>query len=101
MPDGAVRLTHLDAGGGVHLQLVQPLSAEHPLHAWLQKNGEGLQHLCFEVENVADVMKSLPALGLAMGHNAPRCSPNGRASAFLDPSATRGVQFEIMSDPRA
>jgi methylmalonyl-CoA/ethylmalonyl-CoA epimerase len=74
MPDAPIRLTHLDAGGGVHLQLVQPLKDDHPLNAWLQKNGEGLQHLCF---------------------------PNGRASAFLDPAATRGVQLEITSDPRA
>jgi methylmalonyl-CoA/ethylmalonyl-CoA epimerase len=99
MPDAPVRLTHLDAGGGVHLQLVQPLSAEHPLHAWLEKNGEGLQHLCFKVDNVADSMGTLPALGLAAGHKAPRCGPNGRASAFLDLAGTRGVQFEITSDP--
>lgn len=100
MPDAPVRLTHLDAGGGVHLQLVQPLSAEHPLHAWLEKNGEGLQHLCFKVENVADSMKVLPGLGLALGVKAPRSGPNGRASAFLDPATTRGVQFEITSDPK-
>lgn len=101
MPDAPVRLTHLDAGGGVHLQLVQPLSAEHPLHAWLEKHGEGLQHLCFKVGNVAESMKTLPGLGLAMGHAAPRSGPNGRASAFLDLTTTRGVQFEITSDPRA
>jgi methylmalonyl-CoA/ethylmalonyl-CoA epimerase len=101
MPDAPVRLTHLDAGGGVHLQLVQPLSAEHPLHAWLEQNGEGLQHLCFKVPSVADAMKTLPALGLALSHSAPRCGPNGRASAFLDRAATRGVQLEITSDPVA
>lgn len=100
MPDAPVRLTHLDAGG-VHLQLVQPLRDDHPLAVWLAKNGEGLQHLCFKVDNVADAMKTLPALGLPANHPNPRCGPNGRASAFLDPAATRGVQFEITSDPVA
>jgi methylmalonyl-CoA/ethylmalonyl-CoA epimerase len=99
MPDAPVRLTHLDAGGGVHLQLVQPLSADHPLSAWLEKNGEGLQHLCFKVDHVADSMKVLPGLGLAVRDKAPRCGPNGRSSAFLDSASTRGVQFEITSDP--
>jgi hypothetical protein len=80
---------------------VQPLKPEHPLHAWLEKNGEGLQHLCFKVENVADSMKTLPGLGLAVRDKAPRSGPNGRASAFLDPAATRGVQLEITSDPRS
>jgi methylmalonyl-CoA/ethylmalonyl-CoA epimerase len=99
MPDAPIRLTHLDAGGGVHLQLVQPLKDDHPLNAWLQKNGEGLQHLCFKVDSVADSMKTLPGLGLAVRDMAPRSGPNGRASAFLDPAATRGVQLEITSEP--
>jgi len=101
MPDAPIRLTHLDAGGGVHLQLVQPLKDDHPLNAWLQKNGEGLQHLCFKVDSVAESMKTLPGLGLTVRDKAPRCGPNGRASAFLDPAATRGVQLEITSDPQA
>jgi methylmalonyl-CoA/ethylmalonyl-CoA epimerase len=101
MPDAPIRLTHLDAGRGVHLQLVQPLKDDHPLMAWLQKNGEGLQHLCFKVDSVAESMTTLPAQGLAVRDKAPRCGPNGRASAFLDPAATRGVQWEITSDPRA
>jgi catechol 2,3-dioxygenase-like lactoylglutathione lyase family enzyme len=100
MPDAPVRLTHLDAGGGVHLQLVQPLSAEHPLSAWLDKNGEGLQHLCFKVDNVAESMVALPGLGLPVRNKQPHCGPNGRSAAMLELSATRGVQFEIASDPR-
>jgi len=101
MPDAPIRLTHLDAGGGVHLQLVQPLRSDHPLSAWLAQHGEGLQHLCFKVPSVAEAMKALPGLGLPLRDKAPRSGPNGRASAFLDPAATRGVQFEITSDPRA
>jgi methylmalonyl-CoA/ethylmalonyl-CoA epimerase len=101
LPDAPIRLTHLDTGTGVHLQLVQPLSPDHPLSAWLQKHGEGLQHLCFKVDSVADSMKTLPGLGLAVRDKAPRCGPNGRSAAFLDPLATRGVQLEITSEPIA
>ncbi|MEO5961487.1 MAG: VOC family protein [Opitutaceae bacterium] len=101
MSDAPVRLTHLDAGGGVHLQLVQPLNTEHPLNAWLAKNGEGMHHLCFKVDSVATAIKTLPAAGLPTRDTAPRCGPNGRASAFLDPAATRGVLLEITSDPPA
>jgi len=100
MPDAPIRLTHLDTGSGVHLQLVQPLDASHPLSAWLQKHGEGLQHLCFKVESVAESMRTLPGLGLAVRDKAPRSGPNGRAAAFLDPSSTRGVQLEITSEPK-
>ncbi len=100
MPDALVRLTHLDAGRGGHLQLVQPLRDDHPLALWLAKNGEGLRHLYFKVDNVADAMKTLPAIRLPVNHPAPRSGPNGPASAFLDPVNTRGVSIEITSEPR-
>ena len=42
--NGAVRLTLLDLGN-THLQLVEPLTPDHPLHAWLAQHGPGLHHL--------------------------------------------------------
>ena len=99
LPDAPIRLTHLDTGTPVHLQLVQPLRDDHPLAAWLTKNGEGLHHICFQVPSVATAMQTLPAVGLPLRDQAPRSGPNGRAAAFLDPAATRGVLLEITSDP--
>jgi methylmalonyl-CoA/ethylmalonyl-CoA epimerase len=100
MPDAPVRLTHLDVGGGVHLQLVQPLTADHPLSAWLDKNGEGLHHFCMKVGDMAEAMKTLPARGLALRDQTPRSGPNGRASVFIEPTSTRGVLVEITADRR-
>ena len=48
---GTVRLTHLDLGN-TQLQLVQPLTPDHPLQTWLKSNGSGLHHLCLAVDNV-------------------------------------------------
>ncbi len=42
---GVVRLTHLDLGN-THLQLVEPLTPDHPLQAWLREHGAGLHHFC-------------------------------------------------------
>ena len=44
-------LTHLDLGN-TQLQLVQPLTADHPLWAWLREHGPGLHHLCLAVDDV-------------------------------------------------
>ena len=52
IPTGNVRLTHLDMGN-LHLQLVEPLTEDHPLQDHLKQHGEGLHHLCFETDNVA------------------------------------------------
>jgi methylmalonyl-CoA/ethylmalonyl-CoA epimerase len=90
---GTVRLTHLDLGN-THLQLVEPLTPDHPLKAWLAKNGPGLHHFCFRVEDVGEAHASLPALGLPAAPQ-PHQGTQGKRALFLDRSATQGVQVEV------
>ncbi|MBI3862480.1 MAG: VOC family protein [Planctomycetia bacterium] len=92
--NGAIRLTHLDLGN-THLQLVQPLSAEHPLHAWLAQHGPGLHHLCFRVDDVGQALVELPPLGLPAAAPAPHQGTQGKRALFLDKSASQGVQLEV------
>jgi methylmalonyl-CoA/ethylmalonyl-CoA epimerase len=99
MADQNVRLTHLDLGGG-HLQLVEPLTPEHPLSEHLRKHGEGLHHLCFKVKNVPEAIDAMPKLGLASRDAKPRSGPRGRQSAFLKPETTRGVVIEVTAPIR-
>ena len=94
---GGVRLTHLDLGN-TQLQLVQPLTKDHPLQEHLQQRGEGLHHLCFLVDDVDEAISALPS-GVAARPVPPHDGPNGRTAAFLDPSTTRGVIWEMTSDP--
>ena len=90
---GAVRLTHLDLGNA-HLQLVEPLTADHPLQEWLRKNGPGLHHFCIKVEDVGDAHVHLPKQGLTV---APKIhqGTQGKRALFLEKSATQGVQVEV------
>jgi len=91
--DGAIRLTHLDLGN-THLQLVEPLTPGHPLQEWLAKNGPGLHHLCFRVDDVGTAFVELPKQGLAVAA-APHQGTQGKRALFLDSSATQGVQLEV------
>jgi methylmalonyl-CoA/ethylmalonyl-CoA epimerase len=91
--NGALRLTHLDLGN-TQLQLVQPLKADHPLQAWLAKNGAGLHHLCFGVDDVGDAFTELPKLGLGVAP-APHQGTQGRRALFLDKGASQDVQLEV------
>jgi methylmalonyl-CoA/ethylmalonyl-CoA epimerase len=54
-----------------------------------------LHHLCFRVDDVPACMASLPNHGLASRDPAPRRGTKGKQAAFLDPSTTRGVLFEV------
>ncbi len=90
---GAVRLTHLDLGT-TQLQLVEPLAPDHPLRAWLAKNGPGLHHFCFKVDDVGRAHAELPAAGLPVAP-ATHQGTQGKRALFLDKTATQGVQVEV------
>ncbi|TVR51980.1 MAG: VOC family protein [Puniceicoccaceae bacterium] len=88
--DGAVRLTHLDLGN-THLQLVEPLVPDHPLHAWLRERGPGLHHFCFEVDDIDHARAASPVPTALQTHHGTR----GKRALFLAAAATEGVQVEV------
>lgn len=90
---GAVRLTHLDLGN-THLQLVEPLTADHPLRVWLAQHGPGLHHVCLKVDDVGAARTELRAAGLA-GDAPPHQGTQGKRALFLTRDATQNVQLEI------
>jgi methylmalonyl-CoA/ethylmalonyl-CoA epimerase len=90
---GSVRLTHLDLGN-THLQLVEPLTPDHPLQAWLREHGSGLHHVCLRVDDVGAARSELRAGGLA-GDVPPHEGTQGKRALFLDRRATAGVQVEV------
>lgn len=88
--DGTVRLTHLDLGN-TQLQLVEPLTPDHPLQDWLKKNGSGLHHFCLKVDDVSEAMKASPVATAPVPHQGTQ----GKRAVFLDRAATDSVQVEL------
>jgi len=92
--NGTTLLTHLDLGN-TQLQLVQPLSSDHPLWTWLDRNGPGLHHLCLAVDDVSTVAEHLSTRGVAPGEGQPHQGTLGKRALFLDTTTTDGVQVEL------
>ncbi len=88
--NATVRLTHLDLGNA-HLQLVEPLTPDHPLRAWLAQHGPGLHHFCLKVDDVDEAMKASPVPTASQPHQGTQ----GKRALFLDKAATQGVQIEL------
>lgn len=88
--DGTVRLTHLDLGN-TQLQLVEPLTADHPLRDWLREHGPGLHHFCLRVKDVDQAASASPVPTATKPHQGTR----GKRALFLDKAATDGVQVEL------
>lgn len=90
-------LTHLDLGN-THLQLVEPLTSDHPLLAWLERNGTGLHHLCLAVESVKAASEETARRELPAGEPQPHEGTLGKRALFLDQDATQGVLVELTGD---
>jgi methylmalonyl-CoA epimerase len=89
-----VRLTHLDMGN-LQLQLVQPLHDTHPIAKFIEERGEGMHHLCWKVDDAEKAMAKLPDFGLQAKAGEPHPAPKGGKAAFIDPTLTRGVLWEM------
>lgn len=80
--------------GDVLIELLAPVG-EGVMSKFIEKRGEGIHHICYEVENVRDAIKDLMAKGMQMIDKEPREGAEGQI-AFLHPKATHGVLTEIV-----
>lgn len=81
--------------GDVLVELIAPASNQGVMAKFLEKRGEGLHHVCFEVDNIHSAMKELTAKGIELIDKEPREGAEGKI-AFLHPKSTHGVLTEIV-----
>ena len=79
--------------GESEIELLQPLSDKSGIGKFLAKRGEGLHHLCFETDDVAQELEGARAKGIRLIDEKPRPGLAGMI-CFLHPTATRGVLVE-------
>ncbi len=85
--------------GEVRLELLEPTDPTSTVAAFLEKRGEGLHHLAFTVETIADRIAELKAGGLRLIDEVPRAGAHHMQIAFLHPKSTLGVLTELC-EPR-
>lgn len=97
VPTEQVRIAFLPTGGpnGSMLELIEPLDAQSPLHRVLAKRGEGLHHICFEVEDIEASLQEMRERGAPVLDTQPRQAAEGRA-IFIHPQGTHGVLIELL-----
>ncbi|MBI3741530.1 MAG: VOC family protein, partial [Chloroflexi bacterium] len=59
------------------------------------KRGEGVHHICFEVDNIADALARLKAHGAQLIDETPRTNARGQKYAFVHPKSAHGVLVEL------
>ena len=81
--------------GGDEVELLEDHRPESTIGGFLKKHGEGVHHLCFEVEDIEAALQEAKAQGLAAEGEKPRIGLHGVPIAFLKPESMRGVLIEI------
>lgn len=94
VPDQRVRVAEFEVGGG-RIELLEPIGEESPVARFLARRGEGIHHICFEVEDIRAEMRRLRAAGIRLVDEEPRRGARGCLVAFIHPSATGGVLIEL------
>ncbi|GHO89487.1 methylmalonyl-CoA epimerase [Dictyobacter formicarum] len=97
VPTELVRIAFLPLGGpvGSQIELIEPTPDNASLQKFLERRGEGLHHLCLEVEDIDGALQELKDQGAAVLDQQPRLAAEGRA-IFLHPKATNGVLLELL-----
>lgn len=93
LPEQQVRVAFLRAGDD-RIELLEPMTPDCPLATILAKRGEGLLHLCLEVEDIEGTLRRLEEAGIALVDRHAWKSPHGLA-AFVHPKAFHGVSIEL------
>ncbi len=83
--------------GTSRLELLAPLGADTPVGRFLAKNGPGMHHVAYEVDDVAAALVELEAEGAELIDAAPRQGLFGLQVAFVHPDAVHGVLSEVVS----
>ncbi|MBI4297452.1 MAG: methylmalonyl-CoA epimerase [Chloroflexi bacterium] len=84
--------------GTTHLELIQPLDQESTVAKFIQRRGEGLHHICFQVDHLQEKLDSLASSGFELVDSAPRTGLAGNI-AFIHPRSTRGILIELIEKP--
>jgi methylmalonyl-CoA epimerase len=97
VPTEQVRIAFLPMGGpgGSEIELVEPTNPNSSLARFLEKRGEGLHHICLEVEDIDASLRALREKGAPVLDQEPRLAAEGRA-IFLHPKGTNGVLLELL-----
>jgi len=87
--------------GGSSVELIEALSpagAGSAITTFIEKRGEGVHHICLEVDNIEQEMERLQKLGFQFTSTVPFMGGAGCRVVFMHPKSTNGVLIEL-SEP--
>lgn len=84
--------------GGVKIELLEASSADSPIAKFIEKRGEGVHHLAFEVQDILRQIGDCKEQGFAMINETPKDGADNKQIAFIHPKSTHGVLIELCQE---
>jgi methylmalonyl-CoA/ethylmalonyl-CoA epimerase len=81
--------------GESEVELLESTTPDGPVAKFIEKRGQGFQHVAFRVENIEEALAELKAKGVQLIDQQPRLGAGGAKIIFLHPKATGGILVEL------
>ena len=80
------------------IELLQATSPDSAIHRFIQKRGEGMHHIAFEVDDIVSEMERLRAEGFHLLNETPKPGADNKLVCFVHPKDTHGVLIELCQE---
>lgn len=84
--------------GETKIELLESLKEDSAVAKFLEKKGEGIHHIAFEVADIHAEMKRLEGEGFELIHKVPKQGADNKLVCFLHPKSTNGVLVELTQE---
>lgn len=81
--------------GDSEVELVKPTADDSGVARYLSKRGPGVHHICFEVDDIHEVLAILKEKNIRLIDESPMIGTGGKKIAFIHPESTHGVLVEL------
>jgi len=80
------------------IELLEATNPESPIAKFIEKKGEGIHHIAFDVEDIHAEIKRLQSEGFIVLNEIPKKGADNKLVAFLHPKSTNGVLIELCQE---
>ena len=80
------------------IELLEATNENSPIAKFLEKKGEGIHHIAFDVENIYEEIARLKTEGFTVLNETPKKGADNKLVAFLHPKSTNGVLIELCQE---
>jgi len=87
-------------GGGALVELLAAVAQPNPIQGFLDKHGEAIHHVAYEVQDIEAAIAQCKAVGFQMLDERPRPGAHKSRIAFIHPKSTGGVLSELVEPAR-